>query len=108
MNGNADKLWMTELETIFGLPINYTAAANISITKRQRLLGKAWSVHVVKHILQPLKLYFECESTVSEKADKINCYRKKQFVRTNVRNKRNCIIKLVRRRSVNVAVPIYS
>jgi len=99
---------MTELETIFGLPINYTAAANMSITKRQRLLGKAWSVHVVKHILQPLKLYFECESTTSEKPDKMNCYRKKQFVCTNVGNKTNCIIKLVRRRSVNIAESIYS
>ena len=70
MNGNVDKLWMTELETIFGLPIHYTDAGNMSITKRQHLLGKAWSVHVVKHILQPLKLYFECESTVSKKQRK--------------------------------------
>jgi hypothetical protein len=27
-------------------------------------------VHVVKHILQSLKLYFECESTVSRKQRK--------------------------------------
>jgi hypothetical protein len=27
-------------------------------------------VHVVKHILQSLKLYFECESTVSKKQRK--------------------------------------
>jgi len=70
MNGNADTLWMTELETIFGLPIHYTDAGNMSITKRQYLLGKAWSVHVVKHILQSLKLYFECQSTVSKKQRK--------------------------------------
>ena len=70
MNGNADTLWMTELETIFGFPIHYTDARNISVTKREQLLGKAWSVHVVKHILQSLKLYFECESTVSKKQRK--------------------------------------
>ncbi|GFG38570.1 hypothetical protein Cfor_01628 [Coptotermes formosanus] len=61
MNGNADTLWMTELETIFGFPVHYTDAGNMSISKRQQLLGKAWSVHAVKHILQSLKLYFECE-----------------------------------------------
>ena len=64
MNGNADTLWMTELETIFGFPIHYTDFGNMSISRRQKVLGKAWSVHVVKHILQPLKHYFECESTV--------------------------------------------
>jgi len=61
---------MAELETIFGLPVNYTDAGNMSITKRLHLLGKAWSVHVVKHILQSLKLYFECESTGRKKQRK--------------------------------------
>ena len=70
MNGNADTLWMTELETIFGLPNRYTEAGNMSFSKRQHLLDKAWSVHVLKHILQSLKLYFECESTVSKKQRK--------------------------------------
>jgi hypothetical protein len=60
---------MAELETIFGLPINYTDAGNMSIAKRQHL-GKAWSVHVLKHILRSLKLYFKCESTVSGKQRK--------------------------------------
>jgi len=77
MNGNADKLWMTELETVLGLPIHYTDAGNVSITKRQHLLGEAWNVHVVKHILQPLKLYFECESTVSKKTEEMNSYTNK-------------------------------
>ena len=70
MDGNADTLWMTELETIFGFPFHYTDAGNVSLTKRQRLLGKAWSVHVVKHILQSLKIYFQCERTVSKKKRK--------------------------------------
>ena len=70
MNGSADTLWIAELETIFGLPIHYTDTGNISNAKRQQLIGKAWSVHVVKHILQSLKLYFECESTVSKKQRK--------------------------------------
>ena len=53
--------WM-EMHTHCGwqLKLHYTDTGNISITKRQHL-GKAWSVHVVKHILQSLKLYFECE-----------------------------------------------
>ena len=70
MDGNADTLWMTELETIFGFPFHYTDAGNVSLTKRQRLLGKAWSVHVVKHILQSLKIYFQCVRTVSKKQRK--------------------------------------
>jgi hypothetical protein len=70
MNGSGDTLWIAELETIFGLPVHYTDTGNISNTKRQKLLGKAWSVYVVKHILQSLKLYFECESTVSKKQRK--------------------------------------
>jgi hypothetical protein len=61
MNGNTDTLWITELETIFGFPRHYTDTGYMSFSKRQHLLGKAWSVQVVKHILQPLKLYFKCE-----------------------------------------------
>jgi hypothetical protein len=67
MNGNRDTLWMTELEIIFGLPIHYTDTGNLQIGKRQQLLGRAWSVPVVKHILQPLTLYFKCERNKSVK-----------------------------------------
>jgi len=63
MNGVADILWMTEVEVILGLPIHYTDNGEMSITKREQLLGGAWSVHVVKHVLQSLRLYFECEGT---------------------------------------------
>ena len=70
MEGNGETPWMTELETIFGFPVHYTDVGHMSITKRQHLLGKAWSVHVVKHILQSLKLFFECESTGRKKQRK--------------------------------------
>jgi len=58
MDGNSDTLWMTEMETVLGLPIHYTDAGEMSLTKRQHLLGEAWNVHVIKHILQSLKFYF--------------------------------------------------
>jgi DNA (cytosine-5)-methyltransferase 3A len=63
MSGNADALWMTEGETILGLPVHYTDAGEMSVAKRLHLLGEAWSVHVVKHVLQSLRLYFKCEGT---------------------------------------------
>jgi hypothetical protein len=71
MDGDGDTLWIIELETVLGLPIHYTDAGNMSLTKRGHLLCEAWSVHVVKHILQSLKPYFECESNVSKKTEKI-------------------------------------
>jgi hypothetical protein len=61
MNGKTDTLWITELEVIFGLPIHYTDTGNLQISKRQQLLGRAWSVPVVKHILQPLLFHFRCK-----------------------------------------------
>ncbi|KDR07778.1 DNA (cytosine-5)-methyltransferase 3B [Zootermopsis nevadensis] len=67
MNGNMDTLWMTELEVVFGLPLHYTDTGNLHFSKRQQLLGRAWSVPVVKHILQPLKFYFKCEGQKSVK-----------------------------------------
>jgi hypothetical protein len=64
INGNADTLWVTELEVILGLPIHYTDVQNTSLNKRRHLLGEAWNVHVVKHILQSLKLYFKHEKAL--------------------------------------------
>jgi len=63
MSGSADTLWVTELETIRGLPVHYTDAGEMSLTKREHLLEEAWNVHVVKHVLQPLQLYFKREGT---------------------------------------------
>jgi hypothetical protein len=61
MEGIKDLLWMTELERIFGLPIHYTDVGNLPISKRQQLLGRSWSVPVVKWIFQPLKSHFKCQ-----------------------------------------------
>lgn len=59
MNGQADVLWATELEQVFGFPRHYTDVGNLSLGKRRQLLGKAWSVPVVCHILRPLRSFFK-------------------------------------------------
>ncbi|KAL1467384.1 hypothetical protein MTO96_042227 [Rhipicephalus appendiculatus] len=43
---------------LFGFPRHYTDVGNISLGKRRQLLGKAWSVPVVCHILRPLRSFF--------------------------------------------------
>ena len=47
---------------MFGFPDHYTDVANLGRCGRQRLLGKAWSVPVVRHLFSPLKVqfYFQC------------------------------------------------
>lgn len=58
MNGEGDVLWVTELELVFGFPKHYTDVGNIPLGRRQQLLGKAWSVPVIKHIFSPLRNFF--------------------------------------------------
>lgn len=58
MNGKEDNIWITELERVFGFPPHYTDIGNLSTTRRQRLIGKSWSVPVVQYILSPLTQYF--------------------------------------------------
>ncbi|XP_033735640.1 DNA (cytosine-5)-methyltransferase 3A-like [Pecten maximus] len=58
MNGKEDNIWISELERVFGFPPHYTDVGNLPTTRRQRLLGKSWSVPVVQHILSPLTQYF--------------------------------------------------
>uniref|UniRef100_A0A3Q2PPK7 DNA (cytosine-5-)-methyltransferase n=1 Tax=Fundulus heteroclitus TaxID=8078 RepID=A0A3Q2PPK7_FUNHE len=60
-NGKEDILWITELEKIFGFPKHYTDVRNMNRQQRQKLLGKAWSVPVIRHLFAPLKEYFACE-----------------------------------------------
>uniref|UniRef100_A0A3P9Q543 DNA (cytosine-5-)-methyltransferase n=1 Tax=Poecilia reticulata TaxID=8081 RepID=A0A3P9Q543_POERE len=62
-NGREDILWITELEKIFGFPKHYTDARNMNRQQRQKLLGKAWSVPVIRHLFAPLKEYFACDET---------------------------------------------
>ncbi|XP_056588187.1 DNA (cytosine-5)-methyltransferase 3B isoform X2 [Triplophysa dalaica] len=61
MNGKEDILWCTELERIFGFPIHYTDVSNMGRGARQKLLGRSWSVPVIRHLFAPLKDYFACE-----------------------------------------------
>ena len=42
----------------FGFPDHYTDVGNLSRSRRQKLLGKSWSIPVVKHLLTPLRTYF--------------------------------------------------
>ncbi|KAL1129191.1 hypothetical protein AAG570_013721, partial [Ranatra chinensis] len=58
MNDETDTLWITELEEIFGFPRHFTDVGNLSAKRRRQLLGKAWSVPVVSHILKPLRDFF--------------------------------------------------
>uniref|UniRef100_UPI00358F6A83 DNA (cytosine-5)-methyltransferase 3A-like isoform X2 n=1 Tax=Myxine glutinosa TaxID=7769 RepID=UPI00358F6A83 len=60
MNGKEDILWSTEMERIFGFPVHYTDVSNMSRISRQRLLGRSWSVPIIRHLFAPLKDYFAC------------------------------------------------
>lgn len=62
MKGESDTLWITELEEIFGFPRHYTDVKNLSATKRQKLIGKSWSVQTLTAILQPLCSFFKCNT----------------------------------------------
>uniref|UniRef100_A0A8C2HDV8 DNA (cytosine-5-)-methyltransferase n=1 Tax=Cyprinus carpio TaxID=7962 RepID=A0A8C2HDV8_CYPCA len=46
---------------IFGFPKHYTDVKNMGRLQRQRVLGKSWSVPVIRHLLAPLKDYFACD-----------------------------------------------
>ncbi|KAM6924485.1 DNA (cytosine-5-)-methyltransferase 3 beta, duplicate a [Xenentodon cancila] len=61
MNGQEDYLWCTEMEQIFGFPKHYTDVNNMGRVQRQKVLGRSWCVPVIRHLLAPLKDYFECE-----------------------------------------------
>ncbi|XP_071333214.1 DNA (cytosine-5-)-methyltransferase 3 beta, duplicate a isoform X2 [Trachinotus anak] len=61
MNGKEDYLWCTEMEQIFGFPKHYTDVNNMGRMQRQKVLGRSWSVPVIRHLFAPLKDYFECE-----------------------------------------------
>nr|XP_042133021.1 DNA (cytosine-5)-methyltransferase 3B [Peromyscus maniculatus bairdii] len=46
---------------IFGFPAHYTDVSNMGRGARQKLLGRSWSVPVIRHLFAPLKDYFACE-----------------------------------------------
>ena len=43
---------------LFGFPDHYTDVANLGRHGRHRLLGRAWSVPVIRHLFSTLKGYF--------------------------------------------------
>lgn len=46
---------------IFGFPKHYTDVNNMGRMQRQKVLGRSWSVPVIRHLFAPLKDYFMCE-----------------------------------------------
>ncbi|XP_046861377.1 DNA (cytosine-5)-methyltransferase 3A-like isoform X2 [Xenia sp. Carnegie-2017] len=63
---NEDLLWSTEMERLFGFPPHYTDVANMGRNQRQKLLGKSWSVPVIKHLFSPLREYFSSKSVAED------------------------------------------
>lgn len=57
--GQEQVLEVADYEQLLGFAPSYTDVANLSITRRMRLLGKAWCVHVVRELLRPLVDIFE-------------------------------------------------
>ena len=53
---------------IFGFPTHFTDVGNLTAAKRQALLGRSWSVPVIKHLLLPLKKYFKTSSRFKRRA----------------------------------------
>uniref|UniRef100_A0A8B9Z7Z6 DNA (cytosine-5-)-methyltransferase n=1 Tax=Buteo japonicus TaxID=224669 RepID=A0A8B9Z7Z6_9AVES len=49
------------MNRIFGFPLHYTDVSNIGRGARQKLLGRSWSIPVIRHLFSPLKDYFACE-----------------------------------------------
>ncbi|KAG7207015.1 hypothetical protein KM043_000904 [Ampulex compressa] len=65
MENKSDSLWITELEEIFGFPRHYTDVKNLSATKRQKLIGKSWSVQTLSAILRSLCSIFTCNEKLA-------------------------------------------
>ncbi|NXX14828.1 DNM3B methyltransferase, partial [Podargus strigoides] len=49
------------MNRIFGFPLHYTDLSNMGRGARQKLLGRSWSVPIIRHLFSPLKDYFACE-----------------------------------------------
>ncbi|CAH1732600.1 unnamed protein product [Aphis gossypii] len=57
-DGQFTGLYITEIEAIFGLPPHFTDVGDLSIQSRQKLIGRAWSVQVIKELLKLLENTF--------------------------------------------------
>ncbi|KAL4224570.1 DNA (cytosine-5)-methyltransferase 3A [Mactra antiquata] len=62
-NGKQCNLTVGEIERLFGLPLNYTGVQNMNPECRRTLLGRAWCIPVIKHLLSPLKHYFRTRNS---------------------------------------------
>ena len=60
MNEKEDILRCTKMERVFGFPVHYTDVSNMSHLATQRLLGRSWSVPVIRHLFALLKECFVC------------------------------------------------
>ncbi|XP_010173868.1 DNA (cytosine-5)-methyltransferase 3B-like, partial [Antrostomus carolinensis] len=49
------------MNRIFGFPLPYMDVSSTGRGARQKLLGRSWSVPVIRHLFSPLKDYFACE-----------------------------------------------
>uniref|UniRef100_H9GFQ9 DNA (cytosine-5-)-methyltransferase n=1 Tax=Anolis carolinensis TaxID=28377 RepID=H9GFQ9_ANOCA len=52
---------LSDMNRIFGFPLHYTDVSNMGRGARQKLLGRSWSVPVIRHLFAPLKDYFACD-----------------------------------------------
>jgi len=57
-NGEPSFLYTTEIEESFKFPPHFTDVANLSATRRLKLLGKTWDIGLVEAILTPLSTLF--------------------------------------------------
>ncbi|XP_052103473.1 uncharacterized protein LOC127736951 [Mytilus californianus] len=64
MNGKDDIIWISELERVFGFPDHYSDVGNITVTKRRQMIGRAWSIPVLKKILNTLTDFFAVRNVV--------------------------------------------
>lgn len=61
-SGIRDKVWIPEVESVFGFPEHYTDVANLTPSRRLKLIGQSWCVPVMCHLFSPLKNYFASTS----------------------------------------------
>lgn len=52
------KLFITEIEKLFGFPESFTDGPNLTVPERRKLLGRAFCVPVVQWLLAPLRSIF--------------------------------------------------
>ncbi|XP_046552801.1 DNA (cytosine-5)-methyltransferase 3B-like [Haliotis rubra] len=63
MEGETTGIWISEVERLFGFPPHYTDVGNMPATRRQKLLGKSWSIPIMRNLLTPLRQYFTTTTT---------------------------------------------